>query len=577
MIFIENSIEARACIGLRYSLKETDMAIQNYADEVMADCPVGYWRLGEPLGATQTIDATGNQNDGACQGPITFGQPGFHGGDMAALFTGEPVNNQTGRVVVLNSRSLNPRHITMEAKIRWDGPNDYDPSIHQRIIEKSSYREQAQYALKITPDGHVEVDIRTSSATSNPPEATSIGKVARGAETHIAATYKDNVVRIYLNGVLDSETPMPGGDGTISQKPPTDANLIESGVGIGNQTERDRPFKGLIDEVAIYAKELSADRILAHYQAQFGAQWQYQYAVKIVCGTSTGKVVAPGVYFTAVNVHNPTYTTVGLRAKLAVALPGLTPGPVSEFYDAKLGPDEALEIDCPEIFNQKIFRFATPKRYKFLKGFVVIESKAELDVVAVYTAAGRTKQVESLHTERVPGRRVKTGRRETCVDFEPPLQAWAQYGEPVGNASGDVIFTTNGIMVSVHDFNLSGGGSTFNLARIELASALFGNGQTMRLNNINMEFDFSSLGFIPSEVTFEFLDLGGFENLSVNGSTIFAGELSSVPSPLSGVNVSISATPVSGGQKGVVTLSGAIQKLRIGGQEFWIDNVCARQ
>ena len=37
--------------------------------------------------------------------------------------------------------------------------------------------------------------------------------------------------------------------------------------------------------------------------------------------------------------------------KIAVALPGLKPGPVSKFYDAKLGPDEALEIDCPDIFK----------------------------------------------------------------------------------------------------------------------------------------------------------------------------------------------------------------------------------
>lgn len=39
-----------------------------------------------------------------------------------------------------------------------------------------------------------------------------------------------------------------------------------------------------------------------------------------------------------------------------------------------------------------------------LKGFVVIESPLELDVVAVYTAGGA--QVETLHTERVPARPV---------------------------------------------------------------------------------------------------------------------------------------------------------------------------
>ncbi len=128
-----------------------------------------------------------------------------------------------------------------------------------------------------------------------------------------------------------------------------------------------------------------------------------QYAAKFVCGKSAGEVVAPGVYFTAVNVHNPTYTAIRFRIKIAVALPGLKPGPVSKFFDAKLGPDQALEIDCPDIF-----KYAETEA-DFLKGFVVIESDVELDVVVVYTAAGRDGQVETLHTERVSPRRLELG------------------------------------------------------------------------------------------------------------------------------------------------------------------------
>ena len=129
----------------------------------------------------------------------------------------------------------------------------------------------------------------------------------------------------------------------------------------------------------------------------------FQYATTFVCGKSAGEVVAPGVYFTAVNVHNPTYTATRFRIKIAVALAGLKPGPISKFVDATLGPDEALEIDCPDIV-----KYAETKA-DFLKGFVVIESDVELDVVAVYTAAGRDEQVETLHTERVPPRRVELG------------------------------------------------------------------------------------------------------------------------------------------------------------------------
>jgi hypothetical protein len=128
----------------------------------------------------------------------------------------------------------------------------------------------------------------------------------------------------------------------------------------------------------------------------------FQYAAKVVLGKSSGEVVAPGEYWTAVNVHNPTYSTVYFRKKVAIALPGEQPGKVSPFFDAKLGPDEAFEIDRNDIFRHV-------GSDEFLKGFVVIESPTELDVVAVYTAAGREGMVETLHTERVAPRRMELG------------------------------------------------------------------------------------------------------------------------------------------------------------------------
>lgn len=312
------------------------------------------------------------------------------------------------------------------------------------------------------------------------------------------------------------------------------------------------------------------DSIVSFAKLELIQECAVQYAVKVVCGKSDGKVVAPGVYFTAVNVHNPTYETIKFRVKVAVALPGLQPGPVSQLYDAKLGPDEALEIDCADIF-----RLAGTKG--FLKGFVVIESDVELDVVAVYTAAGVRGQVTTLHTERVAPRCQSGGGHNICVDFEPPFIVGTQYGAPAGHQSGDVVFTTNGIPVSVHDFNFPSGGGTFNVAYIDVAPVAFGSGQSMRTNNINLEFDFGNIGFTPNEIRFEFLDIGGSENISVNGSPIFAGDIEAAPNPIGGVNIAVSTTPVAGGKKGVVILTGAVQKLRVGGQEFWIDNVCARQ
>ncbi len=533
------------------------MAITDFADEVLADGPIGFWRLGEARGSVAVADASGNGNNGTCSGGVTLGQPGLRGGDTAALYDGS-----TGRIVVLNSNSLNPANLTIEAKVRWDGPND----LYQRIVEKSSFPELAQYGLGILPNGHVRVELRTSSAPAS-VDVDSTAVVAQGAESHIVATYDGTGIRTYLNGVLDSETRAPG---SISPKPPTPLNLIESGVGIGNQTQRDRPFNGLIDEVALYPAALSPERVLAHYRSQFRRAVVFQYAAKVVCGESPGEALSPGVYFTAVNVHNPTYTAVTLRVKAAVALPHLRPGPVSPFQEAVLGPDEALEIDCAETF-----RLAQIDA-RFVKGFVVIESDTELDVVSVYTAGPADGPVATLHTERVPARTREAGIDEVCVDFEPPLNVGDQFGQPAGHSGGDVIFTTRGIEVSVQDFSLVGGGSTLNVAQVDQAPAPLGGGQAMRLNNISLGFNFTRAGLAGGVVSFDFLDMGGYHNLSVNGSPVFVGDIKAVPSPTGGVAIAVSTTPVVGGTRGVVVLRGTVEDLLVGGQELWIDNICVR-
>lgn len=134
------------------------MAIDDFAAEVRADGPIGYWRLGENLGSGAVADSSGNGNNGSARGGVTFGQPGFHGGDTAALLDGA-----TGRIIVTNSDTLNPDHVTMEAKVRWDGPND----LYQRILEKSSFPELAQYGFGILPNTHVHVELRTSSTAAS--------------------------------------------------------------------------------------------------------------------------------------------------------------------------------------------------------------------------------------------------------------------------------------------------------------------------------------------------------------------------------------------------------------------------
>lgn len=133
----------------------------------------------------------------------------------------------------------------------------------------------------------------------------------------------------------------------------------------------------------------------------------FRYAVKFVCGKSPTagqpQVVATGNYFTAINVHNPTSDVVGLRKRFSVALPSEKSGPLSQFFNAELGPGRAFEVDCVDIWKH------LHMQETFVKGFAVIESKVELDIVAVYTAAGANGLVQTMDVEEVQPRRVAGG------------------------------------------------------------------------------------------------------------------------------------------------------------------------
>ena len=139
-------------------------------------------------------------------------------------------------------------------------------------------------------------------------------------------------------------------------------------------------------------------------RAAAAPRYRFQYAAKFLCtsnipGTSqTSSAVLPGNYQTAVNIHNPNSQTVYLRKKLAAA-----GGAISKYFDFKLGPDEATSVDCGQVRG-----FGLQLIHGF-EGFLVVESTASLDVVAVYTAGPRGGEVASIDVEHVPERKLGRG------------------------------------------------------------------------------------------------------------------------------------------------------------------------
>ena len=128
--------------------------------------------------------------------------------------------------------------------------------------------------------------------------------------------------------------------------------------------------------------------------------YRYQYAAKLLCtadipGTSqTSSAVLPGMYQTAINIHNPGPKRVRFRVKIVTAEP-------SKFVEDGLAPNHATRWDCDRI------TVAFGPFIHGVEGFLVVESTDSLDVVAVYTAGHVGGQVEALDVKHIRERKLE--------------------------------------------------------------------------------------------------------------------------------------------------------------------------
>lgn len=151
-----------------------------------------------------------------------------------------------------------------------------------------------------------------------------------------------------------------------------------------------------------------------------------------------------------------------------------------------------------------------------------------------------------------------------------PIPLGASWGAGFGTVPGELAFVDDGIPFRVFP-NAAG---AFNLMQIDPAFPFFGSVHVLELNNINTLFSPAVLGCVE-RVTFDFVDLGGIENLQVNGAGMFVGELAAAPFNIApGVTCTVTTAPVGGGITGTVELVGQVDRVEVGGQELWIDDVC---
>lgn len=214
-----------------------------YADEVLADSPVGYWRLGESSG-TAAADSSGNGLDGTYTGGVVLAEAGAPSSetDTAARFDGS-----TGYVALPANALLNiTGPITLECWLKSTSAAEhlhflggYDPN--------SPF---AGYGLRLSAGkfGY------WSGAHGSWVEASP--SVNDGAWHHLAVSVSGTTASFYVDGAAA---------GTPSTQQPNSYSGVRA---IGSRaTGNGLFFPGTLDEVAVYSGALSAARILAHYEA----------------------------------------------------------------------------------------------------------------------------------------------------------------------------------------------------------------------------------------------------------------------------------------------------------------------
>jgi hypothetical protein len=228
------------------------MATLPYRDEVLADQPIAYWRLGEASG-TMAKDETGHITDGTYSGGVTLGQPGALTGDpdTAAAFDG-----QTGRLDS-SSSTLDFTGVMPYSVELWARPTKMPTTGYERIISKEHAAGNRQgYFVSYSPPGGIVSFERWSNQMG---EGAVTPAIPLNVWTHIVGTYDGTQLAIYANGALAMSIPSSRQLLPVSEP-------FSVGTFSGNMLSD--YFAGSVDEVAVYDHALTAARVMTHFWAR---------------------------------------------------------------------------------------------------------------------------------------------------------------------------------------------------------------------------------------------------------------------------------------------------------------------
>jgi len=226
------------------------VALGTYDEEVLADSPVAYWRLGEASGTT-AVDETGS-HDGTYSG-VTLGATGLLAGDTD---TAVDFDTNSDYIEVADHADFETSTFTFECWVQHDAPTTDD----LWVIADKTGTSGANGSFGLWYDN------RSSQGSPlrlrflcNGSDLNWVGTAvadALSAGAHVVFVADGTSGKMYVNGVERAS-------GTIGAN---SANSLPLRLGqIANNTTLG--WDGTFDEAAFYSTALSAARVLAHYNA----------------------------------------------------------------------------------------------------------------------------------------------------------------------------------------------------------------------------------------------------------------------------------------------------------------------
>lgn len=292
-----------------------------YRDEVLADSPVGYWRLGETTG-TNADDETANNRDGTYTNTPTLGVTGALNGDAnkAVTFT-----------------AAQSEYVTIADNNAWSANTTLSVEAWAKVTSKTTLRAVVSKGAASNFEWviyyHNGTD-RWGATIYDPAGNTYVYNNTLGPAPSTSAWYHlvftldttTDTLHFYING---SDV----GASTIENGSLTYGNGT-SPVNIGRRGDANWYFEGSVDEVAIYSTVLSPTRIQAHYDVGVG-----NVTVSVPVANIDVAGVAPTVTISETETPDvPNISVAGLDATVTTTFSLTIDAPVADIAVDGLNP-----------------------------------------------------------------------------------------------------------------------------------------------------------------------------------------------------------------------------------------------